>query len=172
MMEIVLRDKDLPYYIDDSGVIKTTEVLPDKICGAGVNTFCITPEGFLQPCCAYPLKLGDLKKYSIRGLLDNSSTMKWIKAQKVEDFSECYKFDYCAYCQMCPGNNYIAKGTPLRPSENNCSLAKVRYNLAVKMQGGYDPLHGKELIERLHEVKIDVQYLQRIESINYRDTEG
>lgn len=173
MMEVVLRDKDLPYYIDGSGVIdktKLTHTLSDVVCGAGINTFCITPEGFLQPCCAFPLKLGNVKYNSISNILSNSDKLSWWRKQKLKDFGECYKHEYCVYCQMCPGNNFIANGTPLKPSDNNCSLAKVRYGLAMKMQHGYDPLYGKELIERLQEFDIYLPPLKKVCSINYRDT--
>jgi hypothetical protein len=43
-------------------------------------------------------------------------------------------------------------GTPLKASENNCYIAKARYQLAQKMMKGYDPLNGKSLKERLAEL--------------------
>lgn len=70
---------------------------------------------------------------------------------------------------MCPGNNYIAHGTPLKPSDNNCFLAITRYKLARKMENGYDPLCGKSLKERLQEVEVHIPNLQREESVNYRN---
>lgn len=175
MMEIVLRDKDLPYYVDGSGVIESSkpiDINSSIACNAGINSLCITPEGFVQPCCAFPLKLGDVNLSSISKILKNSSNLNWWKAKKLKDYEECYTHKYCIYCQMCPGNNYIANGTPLKPSENNCSLAKIRYNLALKMKEGYDPLEGKSLIEKLKELKIQKPLLHKVSSTNYRDNKG
>ena len=175
MMEIVLRDKDLPYYVDGSGVIESSkpiDINSSIACNAGINSLCITPEGFVQPCCAFPLKLGDVNLSSISKILKNSSNLNWWKAKKLKDYEECYTHKYCIYCQMCPGNNYITNGTPLKPSENNCSLAKIRYNLALKMKEGYDPLEGKSLIEKLKELKIQKPLLHKVSSTNYRDNKG
>ena len=170
LMEIVLRDKDLPYYVDSSGVIKEKrQNLSEKVCGAGITSFCITPEGNIQPCCAFPFRLGNVKDESTCDILSNSVDWHWLRQLKNENFVECYKHDYCVYCQMCPGNNYIAHGTPLKPSDNNCFLAITRYKLARKMENGYDPLCEKSLKERLQEVEVCISNLQREESINYRN---
>ncbi|MEQ2516539.1 radical SAM protein [Bacteroides zhangwenhongii] len=170
LMEIVLRDKDLPYYVDSSGVIKEKgRNLSEKVCGAGITSFCITPEGNIQPCCAFPFRIGNVKDESIYDILSKSVGWHWWQQQKNENFVECYKHDYCVYCQMCPGNNYIAHGTPLKPSDNNCFLAITRYKLARKMENGYDPLCGKSLKERLQEVEVHIPNLQREESVNYRN---
>jgi sulfatase maturation enzyme AslB (radical SAM superfamily) len=71
---------------------------------------------------------------------------------KLSDYEECGHYDYCAYCNLCPGNNFIEHGTPLKASETNCFMAKTRFNLAQKMMQGYDPLNGKTLRERLAEL--------------------
>ena len=59
---------------------------------------------------------------------------------------------HIAYCNLCPGNNFIEHGTPLKASETNCFMAKTRFNLAQKMMQGYDPQNGKTLRERLAEL--------------------
>ena len=70
---------------------------------------------------------------------------------------------------MCAGNNYIAHGNPLVASENNCFLAKERYNLAVRMQEGYDPLNGRDLVTALSEIKCNIREFGRIPSVNHRE---
>ena len=70
----------------------------------------------------------------------------------LNDYEECGRFDYCDYCNLCPGNNFIEHGTPLKGSETNCDVAKARYELAQKMMKGYDSLNGKTLRERLLEL--------------------
>ena len=49
----------------------------------------------------------------------------------------------------CPGNNQVANGDPLIPSENNCTVAKIKRDFCKKRISGYDPLCGKTIEERL-----------------------
>lgn len=173
IMELVLRDRDIPYYINATGIITKKEYsicLSEKICNAGFDSLCITPEGYIQPCCAFPLYIGSAKEGFIGKQIENSVKLQWWRKQRFGNLEECHKHDYCVYCQLCPGNNFIASGTPLKPSENNCTLAITRYKLAQKMQKGYDPLCGKTLEEKLAEINIGGLDLHREESINYRNT--
>lgn len=175
MMEIVLRDENLPYYIG-KGLDKTDAQSPvdpnGKMCNAGFTSICITPEGNLQPCCAFPMMLGNIKQSSIKKELSNNKVYNWWKKRTILDCTDCRKHPYCIFCQMCVGNNFIAHGTPLKPSENNCFIAKERYNLALKMKDGYDPLQGKKLEERLNDLEVVVTPLFRCDSVNYRNTYG
>lgn len=169
IMEIVFRDKDLSYYINEKGLQKFKINREDMICGAGVHTFCFTPEGFLEPCCSFPMFMGNVKDCSIKEVLQNSLIYKWWKGQKVKDLEECYTYDYCVCCERCVGNNFIANGNPLKPSPNNCDLAKVRFELSKKMLKGEDPLHSKTVQECLNELKIEIPDLHRIETTNHRE---
>ena len=175
MMEIVLRDKDLPYYISAVGDVLENSPKPDgsgKMCNAGFTSICITPEGNIQPCCAFPMKFGSVKQGKIVEVLKNSKPYMWWRSKVLSDCSECHQHPYCVFCQMCAGNNYIANGTPLKPSKNNCTIAKERYYLALKMKDGYDPLQGKSLEDRLAELTVDIPVLYRNFSKNYRDIYG
>ena len=122
-----------------------TRSMSENACGAGYNTFCITPNGDLIPCCAFHLVFGNLKKYSIKEILLHSEVLKWWNVQTLQQYEECGKHDYCDYCNLCAGLNYSEFETPLKAGENNCYMAKIRYNLAHKMEMGYDPLHGKPI---------------------------
>lgn len=171
-MELVLRDRDLPYYIGEgtttTDVVKTDELM----CSAGISTLCITPEGNIQPCCAFPMKIGNVRDGSLEEIITHSKTLAWWKNQRIGDCTECHTKPYCVYCQMCAGNNFVAHGNPLRPSENNCSLAKERYELAEKMRKGQDPLQGRNLQEALDSLHIEIPALRRLSSINYREQTG
>ena len=172
MMEIVLRDKDLPYYIGTGKDIHEIESPLDKngkMCNAGFTSICITPEGNIQPCCAFPMKLGNITDSTIERELKDNTLLNWWKTRVLSDCTDCHQHPYCVFCQMCVGNNYIANGTPLKPSENNCYIAKERFNLALKMQEGYDPLQGKGVEERLGELTINIEPLKRCDSINFRE---
>lgn len=168
LMEIVFRDKDLAYYIGKEGLGERKLDLNDIICGAGIHSFCLTPEGYIEPCCSFPMFLGNVNDADIPTILNNSKEYRWWKSQKVKDLQECHTHDYCVCCEMCVGNNYIANGSPLIASPNNCTLAKYRFELSEKIRRGEDPLQGKTVEERLNEFEITIPQLYRIESKNYR----
>lgn len=168
-MEIVLRDKDLVYYVGKGELPQSVLDMNGKMCNAGIESICITPEGNLQPCCAFPMKVGNVREGNVCEVIASSKILAWWRSKKLGDCEECHKYDYCIFCQMCAGNNYIANGTPLRPSENNCHIAKERFELAKKIKEGYDPLKNGTLIERLAELDIKVPRLQRLYSSNYRE---
>lgn len=172
-LEIVLRDDNISMYVGEEapnygGQKKDMEQPP---CGAGENSLCITPEGNVIPCCAFHTAFGNLREKSISDILQNSTDRKYWLGLILNDYEECGKLDYCAYCNLCPGNNFVEHGTPLKASEVNCHMAKARYNLAQNLQQGNDPLKGKTLRERLSELPDYVPtMLKREISHNYCDT--
>lgn len=172
-LEIVLRDDNIAMYVGKEapnygGQKKDMEQPP---CGAGENSLCITPEGNVIPCCAFHAVFGNIRKESVSDILQNSIDRKYWLGLILNDYEECGKFDYCDYCNLCPGNNFVEHGTPLKASEVNCHMAKARYNLAQNLRQGNDPLKGKTLRERLSELPDYVPtMLKREISHNYCDT--
>lgn len=172
-LEIVLRDDNVPLYVGKEapnygGQSKPMDKNP---CGAGDNSFCITPEGNLIPCCSFHTLFGNIKKQNVSKIVNESKELAYWRGLKLSDYEECGQYDYCAYCNLCPGNNFIEHGTPLKPSEVNCFMAKTRYNLAQKMMGGYDPLNGKNLRERLAELPDYVpKKIKKEMSLDYSET--
>ena len=172
-LEIVLRDDNIPLYVGKEapnfgGQEKNMEIAP---CGAGENTLCVTPEGLVIPCCAFHTLFGDLKTQNVKDIIKNSAERKYWIGLSLKQYAECGRYDFCAYCNLCPGNNFVEHGTPLKASEVNCHLAKVRYELAQKMKVGYDPLNGKTLKERLLELPdYTPMNIRRELSQNYSDT--
>lgn len=171
-LEIVLRDDNVPLYVGKEapnygGQKKMMNVSP---CGAGYNSFCITPEGNFIPCCAFHALFGNLKDGSVISVVSDNKDLDWWQNLTLADYEECGRHDYCDYCNLCPGNNFVEHGTPLKAAENNCFMAKVRYELAQKMKRGYDPLQGKTLRERLAELPDYVpSRIQREMSHNWSD---
>ena len=171
LLEIVLRDDDIPLYVgkEAPNYGGQPRLLNVNACGAGYNSFCISPEGYLMPCCAFHTVFGDLKKESVQHILTESKELQWWKSLALRQYEDCGKHDYCDYCNLCPGNNFSEWGTPLKAGENNCYLAKCRHSLAKKMmEADYDPLHNKTLIECLQLLpKIKGSHLQRENTHNY-----
>ena len=153
-LEIVLRDDNVPMYVGKEapnygGQERPTDENP---CGAGENSLCITPEGSVIPCCAFHTPLGSVRERRIADILKDSPSLAYWRALTLNDYEECGRHGYCAYCNLCPGNNFTEHGTPLKAAEVNCFVAKVRHDLARRMMQGYDPLQGKPLRERLAEL--------------------
>lgn len=153
-LEIVLRDDNISLYVGKEAPNYGGQSKPmdENPCGAGDNSFCITPEGNLIPCCAFHTLFGNLKEKTISEIIGESKELAYWRGLTLNDYEECGRYDYCAYCNLCPGNNFIEHGTPLKAAEVNCYVAKIRYELAQKLKNGYDPLNGKSLRERLSEL--------------------
>lgn len=150
-LEIVLRDSNVPLYVGKEapnfgGQPKDMNV---NACGTAKSGFCISPEGNLNPCCSFHAPFGNLQEQSVQEIVHDNDKLNWWRGLTLNDYEECGKYDYCGYCNLCPGHNHSEHGTPLKAAENNCYLAKVRHNLAHKMMKGYDPLNGKSIKETL-----------------------
>lgn len=160
--EVVLRDNNIPLYVGKEAPNYGGQKrdMNDTVCGAGRNSCCITPEGDVIPCCSYHLQLGNIRTLSIAEILC-SETITWWKGLTLDNYNECGRYDYCDYCNLCPGINFTEHGTPLKAGENNCYLAKVRHSLALKMMKGYDPLEGKSLTEALSSLKSSKPKIKR-----------
>lgn len=173
-LEIVLRDDNITLYVGKEAPNYGGQPKPmdDNPCGAGDNSFCITPEGNLIPCCAFHTLFGNLKEKSVSEIIGESKELSYWRGLTLNDYEECGRYEYCAYCNLCPGNNFIEHGTPLKAAEVNCYVAKIRYELAQKLMKGYDPLNGKSLHERLAELPDFTQIkIKREMSLNdYSDT--
>lgn len=131
---VVLQDKRIPLYVGKEGTMRT--IIPRgsnaNLCKAGKNTFNVTPDGKLIPCCRLHLELGDLKITPLADILSHSSVLNdWLKLT-IKDYEECGKHDYCDFCNVCPGLNYSEHGNALKAAENACFLAKIRYKMAIK----------------------------------------
>ena len=172
--EIVLRDDNIPLYVgkEAPNYGGQSKLMNQNPCGAGYNSLCITPEGNVIPCCSFHTLFGNVKTDRIIDIVNNSKEIIYWRKLTLNNYEECGKHDYCAYCNLCPGNNYIEHGTPLKAAEVNCYVAKTRFELAQKMMQGYDPLKGKTLRERLADLPDYIPIkIQREMSLNdYSDT--
>ena len=173
-LEIVLCDVNVPYFVNNEsnlaeGLKKEINEYP---CGAGHNAFCITPDGNVIPCCAFHTIFGNCKKQSLSEIVTNNSCLEYWRSLVFKDYEECGSHNYCDYCKLCPGNNFAEHGTPLKASEVNCYLAITIYNLLQKMKGGYDPLNGNTLYERLAELPdyVPMKIQREMSPNNYNDT--
>eukprot|EP00825_Cyclidium_porcatum_P018032 TRINITY_DN20669_c0_g1_i1.p2 TRINITY_DN20669_c0_g1~~TRINITY_DN20669_c0_g1_i1.p2 ORF type:complete len:192 (-),score=14.48 TRINITY_DN20669_c0_g1_i1:12-587(-) len=166
VLELVLRDNNIPLYVGKErknfGGQKLTKA---PIC----ESYCITPEGNVQLCCAYPSSIGNLKNEPFSSLLKHSKELAWWHNITLNDYEKCGKFDYCDYCKPCPGVNFAETGSPLKPAITNCNIAKIRYELSLKLKQGYDPLNGKSVQKCLSLISIPLLDLKREYGENFRN---
>lgn len=163
-LQVVLRDDNLTLYVgpEAPNYGGQPRQMDANGCGAGDTTFCITPEGNLQPCCAFPMPFGNLREHTLQEILSSNNKLEDWRSCTLQKYAECGQHDYCDYCNLCPGQGYIEHGDYKKPAESCCYMAKIRCNLANKMMNGFDPLHGKEFVEALQSLpKVKVE-LRRI----------
>lgn len=161
MLEIVLRDNKIPLYVGEDN--KKTIIQPR--CDA----FCITPEGNMEPCCIFPIALGNLKNEAIVDILRNSKELKWWNNLTLDDYEQCGKQEHCNFCNFCPGVNFSETGNPLKQATTNCEIAKIRCGLAEKLKQGNDPLDGKTVQECLSSISVPLLDLKQEYGQNYRN---
>lgn len=149
--EIVLRDDNIPLYVGkeapDYGCM--TRDMESSPCGAGEHSLCVTPEGNIIPCCSFHDIYGNIRENHIGDIISTSENRKQWISKPLKSYEDCGQHDYCPYCNLCVGNNFIEHGDYTKAAEFNCHIAKIRCNLAIKMQEGYDPLNGLTVQEKL-----------------------
>jgi len=151
MLELVLCDKNVYLSINNTDNKAKNNILTNIApCMAGHRTFCVTPNGMLIPCCAFHLELGNLRKDKLSDILSQSSKLKeWVNTT-IADLKECGTHDYCSMCCLCAGLNYSEHEDYHVPAENNCYLAKIRFNLIKRLnEGDYTVLNETKLRERI-----------------------
>lgn len=159
-LQVVLRDNNLALYVgkEAPNYGGQPRLMNHNACGAAATGFCITPNGYVRPCCAFPMDLGNARN-GITTVLQSPQLRTWRNAT-LQEYTECGKYDYCAYCNLCPGNNFVEHKDYRRPAETNCYMAKVRYNLARKLMKNYTELSREQFVEALQslpKVKVTLQ---------------
>ena len=161
-LQVVLRDNNLALYVGKEapnyGGMKKN--MTKKACGAADMGFCVTPNGTLHPCCAFPMDLGNIKN-GVIDIFQSEELKQWRKAS-LQEYTECGRFEYCDYCNLCSGNNYIEHNDFRKPAETNCYMAKVRYNLAQKLKNNYTEYTREEFVAALQQLPKAKVTLQRM----------
>ena len=167
---VVLRDDNIPLYVgpEAPNYGGQPRLMTVNACGAGYSSFCVTPEGNVQVCCSFPASLGNVKEQSMSEIFSGIQLHKW-QESTLDIYDECGRHDYCGYCNLCPGNNYVENGTPFKAAESNCFIAKVRFNLAQKMMNGYDSLDGQSLDDVIAGLRVETEALAKEETTNFRN---
>ena len=161
-LQIVLRDRNLALYVgkEAPNYGGRKHRMDMNACGAAGTSFCIIPNGNIKPCCAFPMDLGNIKM-GIHNIFKSHKLEKW-RSTPLQEYTDCGKYDYCEYCNICAGNNYIEHGDYRKPAETNCYIAKVRYNLAQKLKRNYTEYTKEQFVDALLSLPTAKVTLQRI----------
>ena len=135
-----------------------------SVCGAGVGSMSIDPEGNIFPCASLPIPSGTFRKDGFINIWSNSKVGKKRSTQKnqndqiennvsgfespakvlsnwqkisLKDYHECGTHDRCGWCSKCPGMAMLEHGDPLAPSTVNCRIAAARMYAAKFLSKGY-----------------------------------
>lgn len=125
-------DPASPLYVGTDFVPFDYEKIKDSSpCLGGFTGLCVNPEGKVTICVSMPLSVGNLNNVSIKEIwksameaCPDSKLYKWQQV-RISDCTECYKKDYCAFCNYCPGMGYLENGY-LKHSDVLCAQAKVK----------------------------------------------
>lgn len=154
--EVLLRDKDIPLYIgldmpNDGRIEKIADAYP---CGGGWGSYTITPTGDVVVCTNLQFVLGNVVETPLAEIIQSDAMKQW-RSVMIADLEQCGSMPKCDYCNLCVGNNYNEHGVMTKPSEVNCFMADVRYELMQKLKQGYDPLAGLSVSARLQQMADD-----------------
>ena len=150
--EVLLRDRDIPLYIGlDMPNEGKIEISADAYpCGGGWGSYTITPSGEMVVCTNLQFVLGNVSKTLLIDILQGEAIKQW-RSIKIADLENCGSMPKCDYCNLCIGNNYNEHRVMTKPSDVNCFMADVRYELMQKLKSGCDPLNGLTVTDRLQQ---------------------
>lgn len=100
-------------------------------CLGGISGLCVTPAAEVTICVSLPYSVGNLQVESLKsiwnGAMSKDETNRLYQWQSVTLASckECYQYDYCAFCNYCPGMGFLENGY-LKRSDTQCLQARVK----------------------------------------------
>jgi MoaA/NifB/PqqE/SkfB family radical SAM enzyme len=127
-----------PLFIKDIIIKDFLKLLNTPLCYGGFSSLSISPLLDVFPCCSMPYKIANLKEKSLIEIWNNSldakkdSKLYQLQNTKGKDLKDCYKEDYCKFCNYCPGMGMLENGF-LRKSDVLCRQAKVKMKAYKKI---------------------------------------
>lgn len=98
-------------------------------CTGGLDRIAVMPNLEVNPCNYCYYSIGNLHNTTLKEIR-NTAVIQFHKKLKQENLTECYKHDYCKYCEYCPIFNSYLDDSLLKKSEILCEDAKA-YQKAV-----------------------------------------
>jgi len=91
-------------------------------CSAGKNLIGISSDGTVYPCIQFLLPLGNIKKYRLKKILNNSRNILKVSPK---EYKVCYNCSKLYFCRRCPGIVYNQTGDFRSYSELLCNFTDI-----------------------------------------------
>ncbi len=126
--ELKIDNEQMFKYIERLDEIKGFEALQnedDFLCSDLKFSIYIKSNGDVNPCPAWPHKLGNVLEQSVFKIWNSNETMsvRNLKKKNRKDCINCDKFNYCTFC---PGTAMLETGDMLNKYSSACELSKIR----------------------------------------------
>lgn len=107
----------------------------EYLCGAGVTSVCISPNGTVFPCVSLKTPLGNIFEDSLLTCWNGEKRARLRSSLRWENTKKCSDCKYSEACLHCAGISQAETGDMLSCNECDKAIAKCRYNLVLKKQG-------------------------------------
>ena len=163
-LAVVLLDTNIAdNLIDDVKQYKTRVCRTDRSsCRTGFDEFCITPDGNLQVCAAFPMSFGNLKLQTLDDIYAHSTVLADWQNATIGQYDKCGKYEYCKCCKPCAGLNYIEHKDFRKAATISCQMAKDRYELLENLAKQKTYLKGNDLLRAVQQLPVHTIELKRI----------
>ena len=94
------------------------------ICGGGVTSFAVDPEGKMTICVLSHVDTYDLRTGSFREGWENF--LYKVRAKKITRVTKCVACALRAMCNTCPANGELEHGDPEEPVDFFCHVTHLR----------------------------------------------
>ena len=94
------------------------------ICGGGVNSFAVDPEGKMSICVLSHMDTYDLRKGSFHDGWENF--LQKVRHKKTTRLTKCVACQMKSTCGMCPANGELEAGDPESPVDFLCQVSHLR----------------------------------------------
>jgi len=105
----------------------------DPLCGAGMNTLCISPTGNVYPCLAIRRPLGNIRHASLKTIW-RSEGFDIYRQLRYDQLKECERCSLTGFCSRCMGLADAESGDLLGHSELACMAARAAFRAAADFE--------------------------------------
>lgn len=126
-LEAYRRALELEYRYGMTEAGRETGERPEEICTSGRSTLSIDPFGYVHPCNASPVRLGNIRDTSLSELWESSGVLREIRGLRFNDISKaCAACPHKPWCAVCVGAAVKENGR-LAPCGDSCLIAQANH---------------------------------------------